>query len=1227
VSRPATPEPSALPVELTVIGLRVSARPGQTILEVVRAEGLDEIPTLCHDPRLEPYGSCFLCVVEVKGSPRLLPACVTRIRDGMEVTTRSDRVVRARRTALELLLSDHYADCVCPGQLACPAGVDVQGYLSLARLGYAHEALALIRERNPLPLICGRVCVRKCEVQCRRTAVDEPVGINFVKRYVAEHGGNGQDAPVPAPSSGRRVAIVGGGPAGLSCANFLARAGHAVTIFEAQPKLGGMLRYGIPEYRLPRAELDREIGEILRLGVEVRTGQRLGREFTLRELRERDGYDAVFLAVGAPLGKRMDIPGEEEVAGVESALDLLRDVELRGHPTLHGRVAVVGGGNSAIDAARTALRCGAEEVTILYRRTRTEMPAHHEEVEAAEREGVRLQLLVAPLAVLSEGGRLTGLRCARMRLGEPDASGRRKPIPIPGSEFNIPCDHLFAAIGQEADPGLFRAEPEGGRPTMSRGGTLQADAATLATTLPGVFAGGDVVSGPAVVIEAVAHGRGAAEAMDHYLRTGEIRAGGRPFISRREAFGPIPDSLFEGVPRSARQPMPERDPAERVRDFVQVELGLNGLQTREEASRCMACGCRAVFTCDLKRYATEYQVDIARFAGAVRKHRVDASHPLITLDPNKCILCGRCVQTCADLVGLSVLGFVGRGFSTVVGPALGRPLAETACIACGACVETCPTGALEARLPSGRQGPWRTGRSPSVCGFCSVGCRLDVHIVSEGLLWATSPQDGAGGDLCRKGRFGTGLIHGADRLRRPLVRRDDRLVEADWGEAVAEAARVLRACREAEGPGALAVLAGQRMTLEECVLTRHLATAGLGAHQVGSIGQHRRGGPRRDLDGILGETASTCRREAIETAETVLLMGADPSGTHPVLAMAIRRAAKRGAEIVAINSGKPDLVRSRDLWLDARRGTVGILLAGVVRWLFQCGLVDRHFLEERRNGLDALYQSVADAALDEVAAISGVEVSRIEALADRLASGRRIVAIYDLDDTLERSPDDLATLAQVLALTGHLTRPEEGLLLLRADCNGEGARLAGIAEPLRPAAVRGALVLGENPFGDPGTRRALQELSTLVVVDHVLTETAKAAQVVLPAATLQESDGTILSFDRRVHALRPASRPAAGIDTLAVLARLAEALGAPLQFLERAGLRADVAWRLGGDPADLERARERSGIWPEACGASHPPRFRAVRLDSTATTADLYPYATLDGYVERRFAELRRSRP
>jgi formate dehydrogenase major subunit len=1228
VSLQPIPEPSTLPVELTINGRKVAARPGQTILDVVRAEHLDEIPTLCHDPKLEPYGSCFLCVVEVKGSPRLLPACVTRVRDGMEVSTKSERILHARKTALELLLSDHYADCVCPGQLACPAGVDVQGYLSLARLGYYAEALALIKERNPLPVVCGRVCVRKCEVQCRRNAVDEPVGINFVKRYVAERGERTQAGSPGITPSGKRVAVVGGGPAGLTCANYLALQGHAVTIFEALPELGGMLRYGIPAYRLPRAELDEEIKTILGLGVEVAPGKKLGRDFSLDALLHRDKCDAVFLAMGAPLGKKMGVPGEDSVTGVQSALDFLREVELRGAPRLHGKVAVVGGGNSAIDAARTALRCGAEEVTILYRRTRAEMPAHHEEVEAAEREGVRLTMLAAPRAILSEAGRLTGVRCIRMALGEPDRSGRRKPIPIPGSDFESPCDFLLPAIGQDSDLTPLQDEPDRTRPAISRHATLEADPSTLATNLPGVFAGGDVVSGPSVVIDAIAHGRRAARAIDEYLRTGQVQQPQAPFVSRRDTFGPLPDWLFEGVHHTARQRMPERDPEERRKDFEQVELGLSEPQMKEEAIRCMECGCRSVFGCDLKRYATEYQIDMSRFVGAVRKHRVDASHPLITLDPNKCILCGRCVRACTDLIGLSVLGFVGRGFGTLVGPALGRPLAESTCIACGACIETCPTGALESRLPYGRQGPWRAQRHPSICGFCSVGCRLDVHVVSDGLLWATSPEDPAsGGDLCLKGRFGTGLIHRADRLRRPLVRRDEQLIATDWDEAFRQAADVLLDGRGGGGTAGLAVLASPRMTLEECFLTRHLARTALRTGQVGSVGQNRRGGPRHDLDGILGETASTCLREDIDTADVVLLVGADPSSTHPVLAMAIRRAAKCGAEIVAINSSKIDLIRSGDLWLDARRGTAAIILAGVIRRIFQHGRIDRHILDGGRAGLEALYRSVADAAMDEVASISGVDAAKIEALAEHLASPRRIVAIYDLDDTLERSTDDLSALAQLLLITGHLDSRGEGLLLLQSDCNSEGARLVGITEALDLGRITRALVVCENPLGVPDSRRQLESLRSMVVIDHFLTETAKAAQVVLPAATLVESEGTLVSFDRRVHKISQATPPIAGLSTAEVLSRLSRELGHPVSTTGPAGVRAEVARDLGLLPDHLERARDRGETWPARRDPVRPLHLKPIRLNSTATTAHVYPYASLDGYLDRRLAEMGLPRP
>lgn len=1188
-------ERKSLTVELVVNGQKIAAEPGQTILDVVRSHKLDDIPTLCHDPRLEPYGSCFLCVVEVKGAPRLVPACVTRIRDGMEITTRSPRIVTARKSALELLLSDHYADCVCPGQRACPAGVDIQGYMSLASLGYYKESLQLIRERNPLPVVCGRVCVRKCEVACLRNQVDEPVGINYVKRFVSENGGTAPSKPEGVQSSGKRVAVVGSGPGGLSCAYYLALMGHEVTIFESLPKLGGMLRYGIPEYRLPRKELDEEIQGILDLGIEVRTGKALGRDFTVQRLREKEGFDAVFIALGAPLGKKMGLKGEDEIEGVSSALDFLRDCELNGAPVLKGKVAVVGGGNSAIDAARTAIRCGADEVTILYRRTRKEMPAHHEEVDAAEKEGVKLELLVAPLELISENGRVKAIRCQRMQLGEPDAGGRRKPVPIEGAVTDIACDYVFGAVGQDTDLTAFEKEPAERRPAVNRWSNLEADPATMATNVKGVFAGGDVVTGPSAVIDAIAHGRIAAQTIGRYLESGEIVPPAREFHSRRDFFGPLPESTFEAVERSPRCAMPEREAAERVRDFVQVETGLDQPQMKAESSRCMECGCKSVFGCDLKRYAAEYNVDVARVSGEVRRHQVDRSNPLISLDPNKCILCGRCIRTCSEIVGLAVLGFVGRGFATTVRPAMGKTMAESTCISCGACVESCPTGALEARLQYGRQGPWKTSKVPSVCNFCSVGCDLDLNVAADGLLWATAPESSTSGrgELCLKGRFGTGLIHGPDRLKKPLVRKNGILTETGWEEAIEVAAGFLRRAADRNGPDSVAVMAAPRMTVQEALLVRHIADT-LGTGQAGSYGQNRRGGPRRDLDAILGDTVSTCTMEDIGSADLIVLAGADPGTTHPVLGMAIRRALRRGAELVVVNSGEVDLRRPSDLWLDARRGTAGILYAAMLAELLK---------NASPEGSTALKESVASVTPAGAALVSGVDAARIQQCAVKIASAQKVVAVYDLDDTLERATDDLRGLAQLLVITGHL-RSGQGLLLLRSDCNSAGARMAGIDQPLHPEQIQAALVLFENPFGDYRAAKDLANIGPLVVMDHFLTETARMAEVVLPAATLAESDGFVVSFDGRIAEVRQAATPFGGLSNAEVFEKLAAALGRPAPPVDTTAIRTAL------DPAaDAKRFDN--------------PKFAALRIDSTASTANIFPYASLDGVLARKLADLR----
>lgn len=655
-------------VTLTINGKMVTASPDQTILKVCREQKIDSIPTLCYDDKLPPFGSCFLCVVELEGQSRLFPACSTKVNEGMKILTRSEKVVRARKTCLELLLSDHYADCFGPCRLNCPADVDIQGYMSLINLGKFKEAVALIKEKNPLPSVCGRVCTRKCEVNCRRSLVDAPVGIDFLKRYAADQDMIGEMwQPTTKTDNGIPIAIIGGGPAGLTCAYYLVLDGYRPTIFEALPEMGGMLRYGIPEYRLPKDVLDKEISWITDLGVDVHTNTALGKDFTIDDLFKR-GYRSVFVGLGAQVGKPMQVENEE-AAGVLSGVEFLKQVQMKTNPDIKGRVVVVGGGNTAIDAARTSLRLGADEVILLYRRTRKEMPANSIEIEACEHEGVRMEYLAAPIRVNVNADRMESIESIRMELGEPDSSGRRRPVPVKGSEFTLKCDWVISAIGQEANLDGIDGD---GKIKVTKWRTVNAREGTFDTDRPGVFAGGDVVTGPADAIDAIAAGRMAARAIDRFIKTGVVEPLVDRFESRRDNFHKLTAGDLPALEQIERHGVPELSVEERIRTFAEVEHAYDDQTALSESLRCAECGCDVGLACILQDYCTEYGVDQKRFVGAFNRYKVDTRHPFIKIDSNKCIRCGRCVNTCAEILNVSALGFVNRGFRTIIKPALDK---------------------------------------------------------------------------------------------------------------------------------------------------------------------------------------------------------------------------------------------------------------------------------------------------------------------------------------------------------------------------------------------------------------------------------------------------------------------------------------------------------------------------------------------------------------------------
>jgi len=834
-------------VNLTINGEAVRALAGQSIMQAALDAGI-RIPNLCSDGRIEPVGSCRLCIVEIDGVKGFQTSCSTPVAEGQVVQTDTEPLRDARRLILELMLSDHNAYCLPPCQSGCPDNLDIPGYVGAIADDNPRESVRIIKQRLPFPRILGRVCPRPCEDVCRRGENDQPISICSIKRFAgdaaAEMGFS--DLPFPqAEPTGKRIAVVGSGPAGLTAAYYLALKGHAVTILESLPEPGGMLRYAIPAFRLPTDVLNEELEELWSLGVELKTNTAMGEDFDIDDLLE-EGYDAVFLGLGAHGDHQMMIPGEE-LDGVVSSVDFLRRVRAGEKVDVGKRVVVVGGGFTAIDAARTAVRLGAEESTIVYRRGRDEMPAHESEVEEAEAEGVRLQLLAIPEKIEGSGGRATGLTSLKAELVRSEKGGRPRPTAIKGSEFTIEADTIIVAIGQkpklcyeeEGRRVLFLPEREGVRTT--KWGTIEADPDTLQTARPQVFAGGDVVSGAATVIEAVAAGRKAASTMDAYLKGEDVVRAAARLQEEQPVFLDIKQ---EPVEKASRQPMPVLCIENCCDDFTEVELGYAHDKAILESSRCMQCVCQAEASCALRSLGIEYGVTENRFEG--RMHPVpalDDSNPVISRQYEKCIVCGACASICDQLPAAQAVELCGTGMDTHVEGAFNRGLEETTCVFCGHCVDTCPTGALDNRmsmdlrtlpLRAGPEGPQEVRRVNTVCCYCGVGCSLTLH-VADGRVIEVSADDHSGtnlGMLCVKGRYGFDFIHHPDRLTQPLVRRDGELVPASWDEALKEVSGALLRIREEYGSEALGTMASGRCTNEDDYLMQKFARTVFGNNNV-----------------------------------------------------------------------------------------------------------------------------------------------------------------------------------------------------------------------------------------------------------------------------------------------------------------------------------------------------------------------------------------------------------
>ncbi len=471
-----------------------------------------------------------------------------------------------------------------PCQSACPAGIDIPSYVAFIAHGRFDDALDLILEDNPFPSICGRACTHACETECKRGEVDKPISIMHLKRFVADRGiGRAENIQPVRIIKDEKVAIIGGGPAGLTAAYFLIKKGYEVKVFESMPKAGGMMVAGIPEYRLPRDIVQSEIDAIIALGVDVMTGIKLGKDITIDSLK-KEGYDAILLAIGAFKGRKLMISGEDKYEGCCDSIKFLTKVNYGDRTKPGDNVVVIGGGNSAIDAARVAVRLGASKVIIAYRRTRKEMPAFEEEIKAAEEEGVIIEYLAAPIKLIGENGKLTGLECIRNKMGKSDSSGRRRPIPVEGSAFILKCDVVIPAISQEPDIEAIGNTDEF---EITKWNTFKVDPNSLKTSMEGVFAAGDAVTGPSTIIEAIAAGQRVAAAIDLDFKGEKLKWNYRSVRPRRKVPElEIPD---EEIEKLKRPKMPCLEASKRKKDFTEVESGYTEQMAVEDAKRCLRC--------------------------------------------------------------------------------------------------------------------------------------------------------------------------------------------------------------------------------------------------------------------------------------------------------------------------------------------------------------------------------------------------------------------------------------------------------------------------------------------------------------------------------------------------------------------------------------------------------------------------------------------------------------
>lgn len=1144
-------------INIILNGKPVQGNPNEYILQVAKREGII-IPTLCNDERLDPYSSCYVCVVEIEGMKKPQPACSTRISEGMVINTESDKVVKARQTALNLLMSNHYADCVGPCKETCPAGVDIQGYISLIEKGLFSDAVALIKDVNPLPAICGRVCVRPCETACRRNLIGEKsgVGVDYMKRFAADYDLKSENKFIPEkePSTGKKVAIIGAGPGGLTAAYYLQLKGHQCDIFEAQAHAGGWLRYGIPEYRLPNDIVDAEVKNITDLGANIFYNKKLGENLKYADIQGK--YDATILTIGSQRGTLLGADGED-ADGVYSGIDFLRNMEVTGqrYDFKGKKVVVVGGGNTAMDCCRSALRCGSTDVKVVYRRTEKEMPANPIEIHESKLEGVEYLFLHNPVKVNQDSaGKLKSVTLIKMGLGEPDASGRRRPVPVEGSEFDLDVDYILAAIGQKTDISFLddvNSIVKQGELKANKYGDLDADPKTLQTGVPSIFAAGDGVTGPATIIEAIAQANKAWVSCHQYLTGQKIEPLRKPFVSKRDNFKKQdPNDYIGRYKNQFRQEMPVLDANQRV-NYKEVELGYADENTaKQEAARCFECGCSEYFDCKLQQYADKYGADQKYYGGEFKQYDTDFSHPLIEIDNNKCILCAKCIRVCDELVGAKALGLVKRGFETFVAPSMNKSLTETNCESCGMCISICPTGAITENIPF-KIMPVKSDKIKTIDCFSSEGATINLYNKSGFVFRAEGTQGLVNkmGSIGKQAKFGYRLFNYPDRITKPMVKQNGQWRETSFDEAF-EIIKKNIGGNEKD----TVVFAGGRMSNEELYLTQKLARKVLNTNNISSFNYLGRG------SGYIYNSNKNLPISELKEASKIFIFGSELNYDNSLINHMIFNAAfKKGTEIILITDKETSKIAYKCHKV-IKTSSYYSFVKAMNKIVIENNWQNNFFIEGNVNGFEAYKNSLSTCDVKTLAALSGISVEDLKLFTEMYNKEQNAVIVFQEKEVTSATALEISNLSM---LTGKTGKTGSGILAVKEKNNSQGLIDMGVRQNVLPGAVRTDeacicskvtgggfthyMIFGEDPIGQAKDKAATEKWfinkKFVVVQDYFMTETAKMADVVLPASFHFETGGSFTNTQKVIQQFEKAMKPRCGSDNIEQLAGMLNAFG------------------------------------------------------------------------------------